>query len=136
MRFRLNRLSYHFKEFCFFPGFHYFDVLKLITLKQWDSKQSALRSTPWYLFWIHNIQKLLQETRTLMQMTHCPSCGKVVEKPSSVLKNQCFTIEAYNCRKCHHNFKVTKNQSMYIVWFLFGSTEITINQSRLLTVWW
>jgi hypothetical protein len=50
-----------------------------------------------------------------MHMVHCPSCGKEVSKPASVLKNQCFTIEAYNCGKCHHNFKVTINQALYIV---------------------
>lgn len=55
-------------------------------------------------------------------MTHCPICGKEVIKPSRVLKNHCFTIEAYDCRKCHHNFKVTVNESVY----LYGSkTENT-----------
>lgn len=47
-------------------------------------------------------------------MTHCPSCGKEVIKPSRVLKNYCFTIEAYDCRKCHHNFRVTVNESNYL----------------------
>jgi hypothetical protein len=47
-------------------------------------------------------------------MVRCPSCGRVVTKPFKVLKNQCFTIEAYSCGKCHHNFKVTVNQSDYL----------------------
>jgi transposase-like protein len=46
-------------------------------------------------------------------MVHCPSCGKEVEKPSRTLTNYSFTIEAYNCKKCHHNFKITINHSMY-----------------------
>jgi transposase-like protein len=48
-------------------------------------------------------------------MAHCPNCGKEVEKPSRELKNYSFIIQAYNCEKCHHNFKVTINQSFYIV---------------------
>jgi len=47
-------------------------------------------------------------------MTHCPSCGKEVSKPSRELKNHSFTIQAYSCEKCHHNFKVTVNQSEYL----------------------
>ncbi len=47
-------------------------------------------------------------------MTHCPSCGKEVNKPSRVLKNHCFTIEAFHCGKCHHYFTVTNNESDYI----------------------
>lgn len=50
-----------------------------------------------------------------MNMAHCPSCGKIVDKPSRVLKNQCFIIEAYDCGKCHHHFNVTVNQANYIV---------------------
>ena len=48
-----------------------------------------------------------------MLMVHCPNCGKEVGKPSRVLTNQSFTIQAYNCGKCHHYFKVTINHSMY-----------------------
>ncbi len=48
-------------------------------------------------------------------MAHCPSCGKKVDKPSRVLENYCFTIEAYNCEKCHHSFKVTINHSKYLM---------------------
>jgi hypothetical protein len=52
--------------------------------------------------------------RRLILMAHCPSCGKEVNKPSRVQKNYSFTIQAYDCGKCHHNFKVTLNQSWYI----------------------
>jgi hypothetical protein len=48
-------------------------------------------------------------------LAHCHSCGKEVEKPSRILKNYSFTIQAFNCEKCHHNFKVKINQSEYIV---------------------
>lgn len=68
-----------------------------------------------YLFWVHNIHILFTIKRKLMYMAHCPSCGKIVDKPSSILKNQCFTIEAYECGRCHHNFKVSVNKSLYIV---------------------
>jgi predicted RNA-binding Zn-ribbon protein involved in translation (DUF1610 family) len=47
-------------------------------------------------------------------MAHCPNCGKEVDRPSRVLKNYSFTIEAYNCKKCHTNFKVTINHSLYM----------------------
>lgn len=47
-------------------------------------------------------------------MTHCPNCGKLVDKPSRVVTNYCFTIEAYFCGKCHHSFKVTNNESKYL----------------------
>jgi len=47
-------------------------------------------------------------------MAHCPSCGKELNKPCKVLKNHCFTLEAYNCDKCHHHFRVTINESDYI----------------------
>jgi transposase-like protein len=46
-------------------------------------------------------------------MAHCPSCGKEVNKPSRELKNYCFIIQAYYCKECHHDFKVTINQSIY-----------------------
>jgi len=46
-------------------------------------------------------------------MVHCPSCGKEVNKPLRELKNYSFTIQAYNCEKCHHNFKVTINHSVF-----------------------
>ena len=47
-------------------------------------------------------------------MTICPNCGKEVVKPSRVLKNHCFTINAYECTECHHNFKITTNESDYV----------------------
>lgn len=47
-------------------------------------------------------------------MVHCPSCGKEIQKPIRSLTNQCFTIQAYDCGKCHHNFKVTINHSKYV----------------------
>jgi transposase-like protein len=47
-------------------------------------------------------------------MVHCPNCGKEVEKPARELKNHSFTIQSYICEKCHHNFKVTINQSIYM----------------------
>jgi transposase-like protein len=47
-----------------------------------------------------------------MLMAHCPSCGKEIDKPSKALTNYNFTIEYFNCKKCHHNFKVTTNQSI------------------------
>jgi len=40
-------------------------------------------------------------------MAKCPICGKEVDKPSKILKNHVFTIEAYSCIGCNHNFKVT-----------------------------
>ena len=46
------------------------------------------------------------------QLPHCPSCGKENDKPSTELKSYFFTIQDYNCRKCHHNFRVTVNQSL------------------------
>jgi len=48
-------------------------------------------------------------------MVHCPNSGKEISKPSKELKNNSFTIQAYNCEKCHHNFKVTINQAEYLV---------------------
>lgn len=36
----------------------------------------------------------------------CPNCGCTVPKPVRVLKNQAFTIEAYQCSKCGYKFKV------------------------------
>jgi len=47
-------------------------------------------------------------------MVHCPSCGKEVNKPTRGLKNQNFIIQMYDCGKCHHNFKVTINNSKYL----------------------
>jgi transposase-like protein len=47
-------------------------------------------------------------------MAHCPSCGKEIGKPSRELKNYSFTIQAFYCEKCHHDFKVTINQSVYM----------------------
>lgn len=49
-----------------------------------------------------------------MLMAHCPICGKEVNKPSRVLKNYSFTIQAYDCGKCHHHFIVTINASDYM----------------------
>ena len=49
-----------------------------------------------------------------MFMAHCPNCGREVFKPSRVLKNHYFAIEAYECQKCNHNFKVTINESDYM----------------------
>ena len=67
------------------------------------------------VFYVHNIHILKITKRRWISMAHCPSCGKEAHKPSKELKNCSFTIQDYNCKKCHHNFKVTINQSMYIV---------------------
>ncbi|MCW3982681.1 MAG: hypothetical protein NWE96_01640 [Candidatus Bathyarchaeota archaeon] len=40
-------------------------------------------------------------------MAACPNCGEEVEKPSKVLKNRFFSVERYNCEKCHFMFKKT-----------------------------
>lgn len=47
-------------------------------------------------------------------MVHCPSCGKEVKKPSREAKNYCLTFQDYNCKKCHHSFRVSVNESDYI----------------------
>ena len=47
-------------------------------------------------------------------MVHCPNCGKEVEKPSRELKNHSFTIQAYDCKKCHNHFNVTVNHLFYV----------------------
>ena len=49
-------------------------------------------------------------------MTHCPNCAKEINKPSRVLTKYSFTVEYYNCKKCHHNFKVTTNRSKYVTY--------------------
>jgi transposase-like protein len=49
-----------------------------------------------------------------MVMAHCPNCGKEVRLPSRVTNNYSFTIEAYNCKSCHHNFKIKINESAYL----------------------
>jgi predicted RNA-binding Zn-ribbon protein involved in translation (DUF1610 family) len=41
-------------------------------------------------------------------MAACPNCGEEIKKPAKVLKNQFFSIEGYNCNKCHLMFKQTR----------------------------
>jgi transcription elongation factor Elf1 len=48
-------------------------------------------------------------------MAHCPNCGKEVNKPSRVIKNYSFTIQVFNCGHCGHNFRVTINESSYML---------------------
>lgn len=44
----------------------------------------------------------------MMPATKCPKCNNsIAVKPTRVLKNQVFTIEAYECDRCHSKFKVT-----------------------------
>jgi hypothetical protein len=40
-------------------------------------------------------------------MVICPKCGAEVKKPDKSLKNPVFHIEAYTCKTCKLNFKVT-----------------------------
>jgi len=40
-------------------------------------------------------------------MAKCPNCGKEVDKPSRILKNHVFSIEAYSCDECNNEFKIT-----------------------------
>lgn len=67
-----------------------------------------------YRFWLHKCDMLNLVKKIEINMAHCPSCGKEVNKPSNILKNHCLTVKVYDCRKCHHNFKVTINQSEYM----------------------
>jgi len=39
-------------------------------------------------------------------MTICVKCGNAISKPAKAIKNQTFTIEAYECNKCGNKFKV------------------------------
>jgi hypothetical protein len=40
-------------------------------------------------------------------MANCPHCSNEVKKPSKLLKNRFFSIEVFDCEKCHTNFKIT-----------------------------
>jgi hypothetical protein len=40
-------------------------------------------------------------------LVKCPKCNEEVEQPCKSLKNNAFHIEAYTCKNCQNNFKVT-----------------------------
>jgi len=40
-------------------------------------------------------------------MAKCPKCEKEETVPTKSLKNMVFHVEAYTCKECGTNFKVT-----------------------------
>lgn len=47
--------------------------------------------------------------KTMISTVKCPRCSNELDvKPTKILENNVFTIEAYECDKCHNKFKVFK----------------------------